>query len=157
MDYQTKSLLQAVRESVDEAGGIKTVASITGIGSLQQKLNPSCERNKLSVEDMGQILMVASCKQVLDVLCARAGAVWIDLSKLQGLACDSSMLENVTDLVTRVGELTAEVQKSLDDGEVDMKELRKLERANLALCQASMTVIERAKQFMPESEMEVMA
>lgn len=157
MDYQTKSLLQAVRESVADAGGIKTVAAITGIGSLQQKLNPSCERNKLSIEDMGQILTIASAKPVLDVLCARTGAVWIDLSKLQGLACDSSMLENVTELVTRVGVLTRKVQESLEDGKVDQGELKELEAASLHLCQASMTVVSRAKQFMPKEELEALA
>lgn len=131
-------------------GGIEAVSLQTGIKSLQQKLNPACERNKLSASDVDQILELTRAHEILDVMCSRAHAAWIDLSKLDGLPCDSAMLDNITDLVTRVGVLTQNVQASLADGVVDKDEMIKLEKAGLRLMQASLTVVERSKQFMKE-------
>jgi len=65
-----------------------------------------------------------------------------------GPASDMAMLDNITTLVTRVGELSAKVQKSLDDGRVSANELKELETAGMRLNQAVFYTIERAKQFM---------
>lgn len=129
-------------------GGIEAVAAKTGIRSLQQKLNPACERNKLSADDVDAILSVTRSHEILDVICKRLDAAWVDLSNLKNLPCDESMLDNITDLVTRLGSLTQSVQVSLADGVVDAAEMHELERASLRLISASLTVVRRAEQFM---------
>ena len=131
-------------------GGIEAVAAKTGVRSLQQKLTPACDRNKLSAEDVDAILQLTRGHEILDVICKRLDAAWIDLSGLSSLACDASMLDNITDLVTKLGTLTQSVQVSLADGVVDADEMHELERASLRLISASMTVVRRAEQFMPE-------
>jgi len=148
---KTQNLDQACRDVVKAfPGGIEAVSQLTGIRSLQQKLNPSCERNKLSAADVEQILTVTRGHEIVDVICSRVDAVAIDLSKLESLPCDASMLDNITELVTRVGALTQNVQSSLADGVVDKNEMIDLEKASLRLMQASLTVVERSKQFMSD-------
>lgn len=145
----TQLLSEALKADVlAYRGGIEAVAKKAGIKSLQQKLNPSCDRNKVTFEDLDKIMAVTRTERVLDAMCYRHRAAWIDLSKLAMLPCDASMLDNITDLVTRVGNLTSSVQKSLGDGEVDNDEMIELEEANMRLVQASLAVVERAKQFM---------
>lgn len=145
-----ENLVTACRNVVKSfPGGIEAVAAKTGIRSLQQKLNPACERNKLSAEDVDAILQLTRGHEILDVICRRLDAAWIDLSDLKNLPCDSSMLDNITDLVTRLGVLTNNVQSSLADGVVDTEEMHQLETASLRLISASMTVVRRAEQFMP--------
>lgn len=147
----TQSLVEACQLAAKAfPGGIDAVSQLAGIKSLQQKLNPACERNKLSAEDVESILEVTRGHEILDVVCKRAHAAWIDLSNLESLPCDSAMLDNITDLITRVGVLTQNVQSSLADGVVDPVEMVELEKAGLRLMQASITVVRRAEQFMPE-------
>ncbi|WP_396586444.1 phage regulatory CII family protein [Bermanella sp. R86510] len=146
-----ENLVTACRDVVKSfPGGIEAVAAKTGIRSLQQKLNPACERNKLSAEDVDTILQLTRGYEILDVICKRLDAAWIDLSDLKRLPCDASMLDNITDLVTKLGVLTSNVQISLADGVVDVEEMHQLETASLRLISASMTVVRRAEQFMPE-------
>jgi hypothetical protein len=145
-----ENLVTACRDVVKSfPGGIEAVAAKTGIRSLQQKLNPACERNKLNAEDVDAILQLTRGHEILDVICKRLDAAWIDLSDLKNLPCDSSMLDNIADLVTRLGVLTNNVQTSLADGVVDAEEMHQLEKASLRLISASMTVVRRAEQFMP--------
>lgn len=131
-------------------GGIESVAAKTGIRSLQQKLNPACERNKLNADDVDAILELTRGHEILDVICKRVNAAWVDLSSLSDLPCDASMLDNITELVTTLGTLTQNVQSSLADGVVDDDEMLALEKASLRLISASLTVVRRAEQFMPE-------
>ncbi|MEY8247324.1 MAG: phage regulatory CII family protein [Bermanella sp.] len=142
------TLKQACREACANRGGIEQVARLTGIRSLQQKLNDGCERNKLSSEDIDSIIQVTRGHEVLDALCSRVDAAWVDMSGLRNLACDSSMLDNVTDLVTRMGALTRKVQLSLADGVVDEAEMADLEKLAQRLMGSSLAVVERSRQFM---------
>lgn len=145
----TQTLVQACRADVQAyPGGIEAVARKSGVRSLQQKLNEKTERNKVTLEDLDKIMAITRTEHVLDVVCQRHHAAWIDLSKLESLPCDASMLDNITELVTRVGNLTANVQTSLADGEVDTAEMIELEKANMRLVQASLAVVERSRQFM---------
>lgn len=149
----TQTLIQACRDDVLAfQGGIEAVANKAGIKSLQQKLNEKTPRNKVTLEDLDLIMAVTRTDHVMDVVCRRHQAAWIDLSKLDSLPCDASMLDNITDLVTRVGNLTANVQMSLADGQVDKFEMIELEKASMRLVQASLAVVERSRQFMVEDD-----
>ncbi len=148
---KTLTLDQACKEAVvGFTGGIEAVARATGIRSLQQKLNTASDRNKLSAGDVEQILKLTRSHEILDVICGRVDAAWVDLTELDNLPCDTSMLDNITDLITRVGALTQNVQESLADGVVDKTEMIELERASMRLVRASLTVVERSKQFMED-------
>ncbi len=150
----TNSLLtteQACYHAVhDYPGGVAGVAGVYGwsANTLQNKLNPTQNTHKLSALDAETILELTKDGRILDAMCSRFGAIWIDLRKVSGVASDMAMLDNVTDLVTKVGELTSTISKSLDDGVVKPDEARELEACTLRLTQAAYTVLERAKQFM---------
>jgi hypothetical protein len=146
----TLSLEQACYSAVhDYPGGVGAVAATYGLVSstLQNKLNPTQATHKLNASEVEQILELTKDPRILDAMCARVGAVWLDLGSMGG-GSDMAMLDNITTLVTRVGELSTKVQNSLEDGRVDASELKGLETAVLRLNQSSFYVLERAKQFM---------
>jgi hypothetical protein len=146
----TLSLEQACYSAVhDYPGGVGAVAATYGLvpSTLQNKLNPTQNTHKLNASEVEQILELTKDPRILDAMCARVGAVWLDLGSMGG-GSDMAMLDNITTLVTRVGELSTKVQNSLEDGRVDASELKGLETAVLRLNQSSFYVLERAKQFM---------
>ena len=144
------SLEQACYLAVHEyPGGVPAVAATYGnkASTLQNKLNPTQATHKISAVDVEQILELTKDPRILDAICARVGAVWINLGDMGG-GSDMAMLDNITTCVTRLGDLSTKVQQSLADGRVDADELKELETAVLRLNQSSFYVLERAKQFM---------
>ena len=149
-DTTTLSLEQACYSAVhDYPGGVAAVAATYGnnAGTLQKKLNPTQASHKTNAVDVEQILELTKDPRILDAICARVGAVWLNLNNMGG-GSDMAMLDNITTCVTRLGDLSTKVQQSLADGRVDADELKELETAVLRLNQSSFYVPERAKQFM---------
>jgi len=146
------TLGQACYQAVhDYKGGVKAVAAVHGRNSstLQNKLNPTQGTHRLNDEDIAEILSVTRDPRILDAACAaHGGAIWLDLSRVAGAATDMAMLDNITELVQRVGDLSGKVNQSLADGRVDQKELVELETATYRLVQSGFSVLSRAKQFM---------
>ena len=66
MTQNTKmlTLKQACRDACHAKGGMEEVARLTGIRSLQQKLNDGSERNKLSGDDIEQIIRVCGGDEI---------------------------------------------------------------------------------------------
>ena len=150
MERTTLSLEQACYSAVhDYPGGVAAVAATYGnnAGTLQKKLNPTQASHKTNAVDVEQILELTKDPRILDAICARVGAVWLNLNNMGG-GSDMAMLDNITTCVTRLGDLSTKVQQSLADGRVDADELKELETAVLRLNQSSFYVLERAKQFM---------
>jgi len=146
----TLSLEQACYLAVQSyPGKCVGVASVfvSNPGTLQKKLNPTQTSHNLYAVDVEQILEVTKDPRILDAICARVGAVWLDLGNMGG-GSDMAMLDNITTCVTRLGDLSTKVQQSLDGGRVTADELKELETAVLRLNQSAHYVLERAKQFM---------
>jgi hypothetical protein len=146
----TLSLEQACYSAVhDYPGGVGAVAATYGLvpSTLQNKLNPTQATHKLNASEVEQILELTKDPRILDSMCARVGAVWLELGNM-GAGSDMAMLDNITTLVTRVGELSKKVQQSLEDGRVNADELKELETCAFRMNQATFYVVERAKQFM---------
>ncbi|WP_041522972.1 phage regulatory CII family protein [Gilvimarinus agarilyticus] len=138
---------QAVRSF---PGGVPAVAGAFGWNprTLQNKLNPTQDTHKLTAVEVEGILQLTRDGRVLDALCAQYGAIWVDIGRVKNSPSDMAMLDNITETVTRVGELSRKVQESLADGVVDAEEMAQLERAVMRMCQGGFMVLERAKQFM---------
>lgn len=150
-DETSLNLEMACYKAVHEyRGGVPAVAGAMGWNprTLQNKLNPTQETHKLTAIEVEGILALTHDARILDAVCAQYGAVWIDLQGLGGDAGDMAMLDNITETVTRVGDLSRKVQESLADGRVDADEMRALETAVMRLTQAGFAVLERARQFM---------
>lgn len=133
----------------DYPGGVRAVAATYGwkASTLQNKLNPTQTTHKTTVAEFEGILQLTKDPRILDAVCAPVGAVWLNLLRVDGDATDMAMLDNITELVKRVGDLSAKVHSSLADGRVDPEELADLETATFRLNQAAFYVLERAKQF----------
>lgn len=142
--------LACKQASNDYPGGVAAVAAIIGCkaSTLQNKLNPTQTTHKLLASEAEGILQLTSDARIMDAVCAQhGGAVWVNLGRVNGTASDMAMLDNITELVKRVGDLSARVHESLADGVVDRDELARLETATLRLTQSAFQVLERAKQF----------
>lgn len=150
MSESSLSLELACYQAVHEhPGGVRAVAATFGwnASTLQNKLNPTQTTHKLTANEVEGILDLTRDARILDAVCAKRNAVWIDLHRVAGVATDMAMLDNITELVQRVGELSGKVHSSLEDGKVDSDELSDLETAVFRLNQSAFHVLERAKQL----------
>lgn len=134
----------------DYQGGVPAVAASFAWNprTLQNKLNPTQKTHKLTANEVEGILQLTGDGRILDALCAQRQAVWVDLSALDIQTSDMAILDGVNDLVNKVGKLTAEISKSLSDGQVDENELAQLEQALMDMNKSGFAVIEQCKQFM---------
>lgn len=149
MNESVLSLQLACYQAVQSfPGGAPAVAGAFGWNprTLQNKLNPT-QPHKLTAEEVEGILQLTRDSRILDAIGSSASAVWIDVSEIEAIADDMAILDNVTKLVQRVGELSGKLHSSLADGEVDQNEMADLQSATIALTQSAFAVLEKAKQF----------
>lgn len=134
----------------DYVGGVPGVAAVFGWNAktLQNKLNPTQEGHKLTAREAQSILELTRDARILDAVCAQVpSATWLDHGELESQPCDMAMLDNISTMIARVGELTGKVQSSLADGSVDDKEMAELETTTSRVVQSVFYVLRRAGQF----------
>lgn len=141
--------MAAYRAAHDHPGGVPAIAGAFGWNprTLQNKLNPTQEFHKLTVDELEGILQLTQDARILDAVCAQRDAMWVDLGRVKGVASDMAMLDDITKLVERVGKLSGSVHSSLADGVVDDDEMHDLETCAMRLMQSALLVVERAKQY----------
>tara|TARA_R110001583_G_scaffold34551_1_gene115882 strand:- start:30492 stop:30962 length:471 start_codon:yes stop_codon:yes gene_type:complete len=130
-------------------GGVKAVAAVFGWNpaTLQNKLNPTQGTHKLLAAEVEQVLMLTRDARILDAICAPVNALWLWGDEFAGVSGDMGMLDNVTQLMTRVGELTRSIHDSLADGQIDHDEMRTLQHLMYRLMQSGQGVLQRAEEF----------
>lgn len=133
----------------DYTGGVVAVAAVFGwsANTLQNKLNPTQVQNKLTAFEAVQILQLTKDVRILDAVCQPVNALWIWGESYEQVAGDMAMLDNVTELVQRTGELAGEIQKALADGVVDPDEIKRMQFALYRLQQSGFGAVKRAEQF----------
>tara|TARA_R110002167_G_scaffold98718_13_gene259448 strand:+ start:1723 stop:2208 length:486 start_codon:yes stop_codon:yes gene_type:complete len=141
--------LACYRAVHDYTGGVVAVAAVFGwsANTLQNKLNPTQAQNKLTAFEAEQILQLTKDVRILDALCQPVNALWIWGEPYQQVAGDMAMLDNVTELVQRTGELAGEIQQALADGVVDRDEIKRMQYALYRLQQSGVGAVKRAEQF----------
>lgn len=145
------SLEQATHLAAKRAkGGVVAIAAAYGFNprTFQNSLNPSQTTHTLHAEHLEAVLEYSQSPLILDAIGRLANCTWVPLGN--GELGDMAMLDAVTELVTRVGELTRSVQESLDDGRVDQDEWAGLQEALSRLVSAGHGVLKRAEQYMDE-------
>ncbi len=117
-------------------------------GTLNNKLNPRVSSHKLLASEVESILQLTQDPRILDAMCAQVpGTIWFNLGSVDGEPCDMAMLDNITEMIDRVGKLAGKVRESLEDGNVNPQEARELETATIRTNQAVQAVFKRVKQF----------
>lgn len=123
------SLYHAAR---DYPGGIKAVAAVHGLNptTLQHKLSPTHEPHRANIDDLEAVLSVTHDFRILDSLGEMAGGcVWVCPIERRKASRDDDqrdVLETLSTLHERLGEMITSVRTSLDDGVVDEREQAEL-------------------------------
>jgi len=116
--------LDAFYQTVHNApGGAEAIAHRLGMSAqvLRNKANPNSATNKPTLDEASRLMGVTGDFSILHALAEQHGFV---LTKLDDQpASDMAVLENVTNIWQRLGDLAAEVHKTLADGRVDPHEV----------------------------------
>lgn len=122
--------LDAFHQTVHSApGGCESLAPRMGMSAaiLRNKANPNSGTNKPTLDDADRLMGITGDYRVLEALAQNHG---FTLTKVgDEPASDMAVLERVTNIWQRLGELASEVHKTLEDGRVDSHEVDAVRRA----------------------------
>lgn len=114
----------AFHQTVHNApGGCVALAARLGMSAtiLRNKANPNNDVNVVTIDDIERVMSLTGDYSVLHALAETHGFV---LTKLEDQpASDMGVLENVTDIWQRLGDVANEVHKTLEDGRVEPHEV----------------------------------
>lgn len=104
-------------------GGPEALASRLGMSAqvLRNKANPNSTTNKPTLDEANRLMGITGDFSILHALAEQHGFVLTKLDEQP--ASDMDVLENVTNIWQRLGELATEVQKTLEDGRVEAHEV----------------------------------
>lgn len=92
---------------------------------LQNKLNPCCTTNHMTVEDAEMLLdFTNSNLNAAEHFARKGGGVVIRIP--QGAASDMELLDEYINVITALGEFSNEFQKDIADGVITQKEFERL-------------------------------
>lgn len=143
------SLEQAVHFAAKNyVDGIDGIARAYGFNAttFQHKLNP-VNPGSPNLKEFEAVLRATGSNVVLDAIGRITNCMFIPLNQFDHIG-DMAVLDTVTQLVQRVGQMTGDLQKALADKKVTKRELRQLENDFAQIAAAGYAVVERAKQFM---------
>lgn len=128
----------------DYPGGSESLAPRMGMSAavLRNKVNPNNTTHHLTVAEADRMMGITGDLRVLHALAATHGQVVVTPAAA-GEACDMAVLEAISALWSRNGDLGSAVHASLADGELTQCELRQIRKAAYAVQQRMATLLER--------------
>ncbi|GHC19305.1 phage regulatory CII family protein [Aidingimonas halophila] len=133
----------------DYPGGVKAVAAVHGLNAttLQHKLSPTHDSHRPNIDDIESVLAVTRDPRIMDSLGEIAGgAIWV--------IPDDCRADNVTDLLDlmsvlhkRLGEMITSVSESVADGVVDDHERAKLRKRARRMLEAVLALELSASEY----------
>jgi hypothetical protein len=124
-------------------GGVEALAHRMGYttGLLRNKANPNSTTNVLTMDDASRVMDFTGDYTVLHALAEQHG---FTLTKVdEQPSTDMGVLENVTSIWQRMGDVAGEVHKTLEDGRVDPHEVAAVRAAVFKAFRPMMQLIER--------------
>lgn len=121
-------------------GGCEALAVRLGMSAavLRNKANPNTSFNKVTLDDADRVMGLTGDYRVLEALAANHRRVCIEVEE-GGSASDLAVLEIMTKCWATNGDFGAEVNRALEDGRVDRREIAAIRdsvlRANQAMHQ----------------------
>lgn len=136
--------LDAFHHTVHSApGGAEALASRLGMSAqvLRNKANPNSNTNKPTLDEASRLMGVTGDFSILHALAEQHGFVLTKLDEQP--ASDMGVLENVTSIWQRLGDVANEVHKTLEDGRVEQHEVAAVRAAVFRAFGPMMQLIER--------------
>ncbi|MER0040586.1 phage regulatory CII family protein [Pseudomonas sp. MGal98] len=122
-----QALHHAVREYPGGATAIVAVDGTLNATTLNHKLSLTNTTHTPNIRDLELILDLTRDPRIIDALLHPLGWVGIDVSELSETDTAKSLLAAIGGMLSREGELTHHLSKSMDDGRVDCDELAEFE------------------------------
>jgi hypothetical protein len=123
-------------------GGCGALASRLNMSPviLRNKANPNSVANVVTIDDIDRVMALTENYGVLHALAEAHGFV---LTKLEEQPkSDMDVLENVTSIWQRLGDLASEVHKTLADGRVEPHEVDSVRAASLKAIRPMLQLID---------------
>lgn len=113
----------------DYLGGVTAIAAIDGTNAttLNHKLSLTNKTHTPNIEDLELVLDATRDPRIVEALLHPIGWVGIDVSDLRDTDTPELLLQSIGCMLTREGELTGHLAKSLADNKLDADELAELE------------------------------
>lgn len=124
-------------------GGCIALAARLGMSAtiLRNKANPNNDVNVVTIDDIDRVMSLSEDYGVLHALAESHGFV---LTKLDDQpASDMAVLETVTDIWQRLGDVANEVHKTLEDHRVEAHEVEAVRAAVYKAFRPMLQLIER--------------
>jgi hypothetical protein len=127
----------------DTPGGCEALAVRMGYtaGLLRNKANPNSTTNVLTMDDASRVMELTEDYAVLHALARRHGFVCAKVESQP--ASDMAVLESVTDIWQKLGQLGTQVHSALSDGQVDRDEVQHIEKAIFVSIRPMMELLAR--------------
>lgn len=127
----------------DSPGGCEALAVRMGYtaGLLRNKANPNSTTNVLTMDDASRAMEITGNYDVLHALAREHGFVCTKLD--QPLSSDVALLESVTDIWAKLGELGRQVHEAVADGTIDKREADSIEKAAYTAVRPIMDLLAR--------------
>lgn len=127
----------------DTPGGCEALAVRMGYtaGLLRNKANPNSTTNVLTMDDASRVMELTEDYTVLHALARRHGFVCAKIESQP--ASDMAVLESVTDIWQKLGQLGTQVHSALSDGQVDRDEVQHIEKAIFVSIRPMMELLAR--------------
>lgn len=125
------TLPQALHHSVrDYPGGATAIVAVDGTmnaTTLNHKLSLTNTTHTPNINDLALIMDLTRDRRIVDALLHPIGWVGIDVSDLSETDTPKSLIAAIGGMLSREGELTEHMSKSLDDDHLDCDELAEFE------------------------------
>jgi hypothetical protein len=130
-------------------GGIPALAVRLSMSSnvLNKQVNPAIDTHRLALETLIKLLDYADVnKRFTHAQCANNGGVFVSTEQFDGVS-DMAVLETLTQLLARFGDLSQNLHKALSDRRVTEDEIRTAKQDMYALNAAGAELIARLESL----------
>lgn len=133
----------------DHPGGARAVAALFGWNPavLQNKLNPTQVTHKVNAYELEEIVRLTKDPRILTAIGSAAEAVFIPVAAVDVPAGDLDVLERGNGMLTGATALINELVDALRDGDIDAREMGRIQQRAFELQQGLAGVVATAKQF----------
>ncbi|MEM5528097.1 phage regulatory CII family protein [Gammaproteobacteria bacterium AS21] len=133
----------------DSADGLPIIAfkMEKNADTLRKKLDSKQSTHHLTLAEAMHILRLTNDYRILDAICHQAGVVWVDHNVIPKEPADMDILKSGTGLMQSAVKVLTELEKALEDGNINADERAILDKHFLELAQASKTVSIIAEKF----------
>ncbi|WP_449284192.1 phage regulatory CII family protein [Luteimonas qiangzhengi] len=128
----------------DYPGGAGSLAPRIGTTQavLNSKVNPNTTTHHLTLAEAVKLMVLTGDKRMLHAIAMESGDVVVEGAAALP-ACDMAVLEAMTGVFARAGQVGANVHTALADGRVTRKELAAIERQAYALQQKAVALVHK--------------